>query len=371
MRMEKTKEATRDYPSFSRTPWTLWETLYARRSHRKYLPYNLSADLEGALREALHLALVARGAGEGSLIAVTDPRLVAEFRRRAHKGAPNKINLWLTRAPILGFLALAVPGEDAKAERPRELPHAAMAAQDVVLWLTERGLGTCWLGGVNQEEVRKVLGLSRDRVVPAAVSFGKPKPRVKAPDFDHLVYRTISRHRKPLPSVARLQSMDVPYAPPDWEGVSLSVSPIQDVEGLLREVPRRKESDGDAPLEPALEACLEAARIAPSAANAQRWCFVAVTEEQKLVELAAACDVDAAWRAAVVGMGKPGGWEATFFEKPFFMLDLPIAFSHLSLMAASLGLAVDVRLDGFDEGRVSNLVKNAGDYRVAGVMGIR
>ncbi|MCL6500340.1 MAG: enoyl-CoA hydratase/isomerase family protein [Firmicutes bacterium] len=50
--MERTKEATRDYPSFSRTPWTLWETLFARRSHRKYLPDNMSADLEGALREA-------------------------------------------------------------------------------------------------------------------------------------------------------------------------------------------------------------------------------------------------------------------------------------------------------------------------------
>lgn len=305
--MERTKEATRDYPSFARTPWTLWETLYARRSHRKYLPGNLDPDLEGALRHALRLALEARGAGEGSLLAVTDPHLVAEFRRRAHRGAPNKINLWLTRAPILGFLALAVPAGDAKAERPRELPRAVMAAQDVVLWLTERGLGTCWLGGVNQQEVRKLLGLGRDMAVPAAVSFGKPKPRVKAPDFDHLVYRTISRHRRPLPAVARLQGMDGPYVVRDWEGVSLSVSPVQDVEGLLRGILQGKESDGDVPLEPALEACLEAARIAPSAGNAQRWCFVAVTGEERLARLAAACDVDAAWRAAVVGMGRPGG----------------------------------------------------------------
>lgn len=369
--MERTKEPTRDYPSLSRTPWTFWETLYARRSHRKYLPVDAEADPVAGLREILRLALAARGAGEENLIPVTDARLVEEIKRRAHKGAPNKINLWLTRAPLLGFLVLAVSAEDVGRRRPRELPRAAMAAEDCVLWLTERGMGTCWLGGVNQEEVRKALGLIEDTVIPAVISFGRPKPRVRASDFDHLVYRTISRRRKPLSAVARWQNMEQAYSLAEPCGKRFSASAIQDVEGLLRNLTDRDESRGDVPLRLALEACLEAARIAPSAGNAQRWCFVVVSEEEGLDALSSACGTEGQWRGAVAGLGHPGGWEATFFEKPFWMVDLPIALSHLSLMAASMDLAVDLCLEGMDERRINRLLKIPGGLRLVGVMGIR
>ena len=33
---EPTKKATRDYYSYSDTPWSIWNVLYGRRSHRKY-----------------------------------------------------------------------------------------------------------------------------------------------------------------------------------------------------------------------------------------------------------------------------------------------------------------------------------------------
>ncbi|MDI6874450.1 nitroreductase family protein [Candidatus Solincola sp.] len=369
--MERTKEPTRDYLSLSRTPWTFWETLYARRSHRKYLPMERESGLEKRLREAVSLAVSARGAEEGDLLVVTDTGTVEGIKRRAHRGAPNKINLWLSRAPVYGFLVLAVPAEDVRSETPRRLTRAVVAAQDTVLWLTEQGLGTCWLGGINQEEVRQALRLEAGTVVPALVSFGKPKPRVRAADFDHLVYRTISRHRKPLPAVARWQSLENPFPVGEGEPASLSTSPTQDVAGLLRWMAEDRSGGGDVPLKLGLEACLEAARLAPSAGNAQRWRFVAVTGEGNLVEIAEACGAVEDWRAAVVGLGQPGGWEATFFEKPFWMVDLPIAFSHLTLMAASLGWSVGLRLDGFDVGRAARAVGMTPEFRLAGIMGIR
>ena len=370
--MEQTKAPTRDYPSYSDTPWTLWDTLYARRSHRKYMPGSIDPDLMGRLEDVRRLAVTARGAGEGSLVLVTDAQRVQGIKRRAHKGMQGKINLWLDRAPLAGFLALALPREDVRSGRPRRLPPAAAAAEDLVLWLTEAGLGTCWLGGLNQGEVKEVLGLGRDTFVSALICFGRPKPQAKARDVDYLMYRRISRKRKLLSDIAYLENMDNPYRLPRLEIGPFSASTVQDVAGLLRQLQERRESDRRAPLALALEACCEAARIAPSAGNTQAWRFVAVTGEDALRELAGACGAGGKWRLAVAGLGSPDqGFLYERMEKPFWMIDLPIAFSQMSLLAASMDLAVDLRLAGFDEEAVNAAVGARPPLRTVGVMGIR
>lgn len=369
--MEKTKKPTRDYASLAANPWTIWDTLYARRSHRKYIPTIMDEGLLASLEEFMRLALEVRGAARESILLVSEPERVEEIKRRAHKGAAQKINLWLNRSPLLGFLVLALPVQDVREERPSQLPRSVMAAEDCVLWLTERELGTCWLGGINHSEVKDILRLEEDLVVPAAISFGKPKPRVRARDYDHLVYHTLSRHRKPLSAIAYRESMEAPFEAGGAVTARVEVSEVQDTAGLLKSLREREVSGEGIPLELALEACLEAARVAPSASNAQRWRFVAVTDAGKVRDLAEVCGSRAAWRAAVVGLGRQGAWEYTFFEKHFWMIDLPIAFSHLTLMAASMCLAVDLILEGFDAEAVGRLVAMTPGYHVAGVMGIR
>lgn len=369
--MERTKKPTRDYPSLAAGPWTVWDTLYARRSHRKYMPAITDEGLFASLEEFLRLAQEVRGAGRESILLVPEPERVEEIKRRAHRGTAQKINLWLNRSPLLGFLVLTLPAQDVSGERPCLLPRAVMAAEDCVLWLTERGLGTCWLGGINHSEVKEALRLEEGLVVPAAISFGKPKPRVRARDYDHLVYHTLSRHRRPLSAIAYRESMEVPFQVGGPVSGPVEVSGVQDVAGLIKDLREREVSEGEVPLELALEACLEAARIAPSASNAQRWRFIAVTDAGKVKDLAEICGSRTAWRAAVVGLGRQGAWEYTFFERHFWMIDLPIAFSHLTLMAASMRLAVDMVLDGFDAEAIGRLVAMVPGYHVAGVMGIR
>ncbi|MDD3718167.1 MAG: nitroreductase family protein [Actinomycetota bacterium] len=370
--MEQTKEPTRDYPSYSSTPWGLWEVLYGRRSHRKYLQYEVGPEWKASLEKVVKLALETRGADGESLLVVTDERLVERIRTRLHKGVQGKINLWLNRSPLLGFLVLALPKQDVRSERPRDLPLTAMAAEDVVLWLTESGMGTCWLGGINQGEIKSALGLGREHFVAAVIPFGKPKPRVKARDLDHLMYRSISRKRKPIPAIACLETIDRPYALPDIAEERFSASSVQDVAGLLRQLREKRESADGVPLDLAVDACLEAARIAPSAGNTQKWLFVAVAGEQALRGLAGACGVDGGWKAAVVGVGDTvTGFLYEKMEKPFWMIDLPIAFSQMSLMAASMGLALDLSLRDIDEAAVNALVGLRPPLRAVGVMGIR
>ncbi len=286
----------------------------------------------------MRLALAVRGAAEDSLLVVTDAGTVERIKKRLHKGMQGKINLWLNRSPVQGFLVLALPKSDVRAERPRELPLTATAAEDVVLWLTEAGMGTCWLGGLSQKEMREILGLGKETFVSAVIPFGKPKPRVKAMDMDHMMYRQISRKRKPLPEIACQESMDRPYELPEIGRGSFAAASIQDITGLLDQLRERRESTADVPLHLAIDACLEAARIAPSAGNVQNWHFIAVRDEDALRDLAAACGAEGAWRAAIVGVGDPDMSRLyEKMEKPFWMIDIPIAFSQMSLMAVLHG----------------------------------
>jgi nitroreductase len=370
--MEQTKEPTRDYPSFSSTPWALWKVLYARRSHRKYLPGETGEDFMKHLEEVVRLAVSVRGAAADTLILITERDLVERIRTRLHKGMQGKINLWLNRSPLMGFLVLALPKEDTRSERPRDLPLAAMAAEDVVLWLTEEGMGTCWLGGISQKEIKNALGLGRETFVPAVIPFGKPKPRVKARDMDHVMYRQISRKRRPLSGIAYLETIDRQYTLPALDKKTFAASDTQDVEGLLRQLGEKRDSEADVPLDLAIDACFEAARISPSAGNAQKWHFIAVSEEDALRKLARACGVESAWQAAIVGVGDVEmGFLYERMEKPFWMIDLPIALSQMSLMAASMGLAVDLGVSGIDETAVNAIAGLKPPLRGVGVMGIR
>jgi nitroreductase len=367
--MEATKKATRDYPSFSQSPWGLWDVLYARRSHRKYLPLKPDEGFMGVLNETVRLAITTREAEQGSILVVCEDDRVEEIRKKCKKGMEGKINLWLARTSLCGFLVLALPGSDLKSDRPQKLPHTAMAAEDIILWLSEEGLGTCWLGGFHQGEVKEILGLQKEIGVPAIITLGKPKRKIKAMDYDNLVYRRLSRHRKPLPEIAYLENMRRHYILEDMSAKTFAASSTQDIRGLLRKLGGDDPGEGDVPLELALEACLEAARVAPSAGNAQQWRFVVVTGD-KTRELATACETPHAWRAAIVGAGFPGGMQG-FSERSFWMLDLPIAFSHMSLMAVSMDLAVDLQVEGFDAEKVNALAGLEPELSAVGVMGIR
>ena len=369
--MRQTKKATRDYRSYSETSWDIWDVMYARRSNRKYLPAQLSGEFTGSLEEIVGLAGGVRGAGSESIIPVTDQAKADLLSRRLLKGIRSKINLWLARAPVSGFLVIAVPAGDMGAARPRELPLAVMAVEDCVLWLTAAGMGTCWLGGVNQREIAGVLGLAGDIAIPVIVCLGKPKPTGRSVSYDSFTVRTMSRRRKPLSDIASVEYADRQYPALDISSSPFSAVPVQEVTGLLERV-RDKPVSQKPSLELVVDACLEAARIAPSASNLQKWRFVLVKDKKNLDQLSDLSGGVAGgrWRAAIVAAGQEGGLGQIILEKPFWMIDVPIALSHMSLMAASMGCGAEVRVDGIDEGGINRMVRLPSGVRTVGVLGI-
>jgi nitroreductase len=368
-----TKAPTRDYQALSGSPWQLWDTLYARRSHRKYLPMELDHGAASDLLSVAGLACEARGASPESIMVVTEPEKVAEVKRRAYKGLVGKINIWLGRAPLAAVLVLNLPAADVRSSRPVELMKAVMAAEDVVLWLTERGLGTCWLAGVSEREIMSATGLSNERAVPVIIVVGKPAlEKPKTASFGGVSYQMMSRRRKPLGRIAAFENATVPYQAGVLRPEGFSA--VQgDVTALLELLRDRKAglTDAPPPLDLTIDACLEAGRVAPSANNSQPWLFVVVREKDRLFDLSGLCSISGGFarQAAIVVAGQRRRIES-LIEKPFWAIDVPIAMSHVSLMAVSLGHAPSVLTEGIDEAGTSKLARLPKGMRVAGVIGL-
>jgi len=115
----------------------------------------------------------------------------------------------------------------------------------------------------------------------------------------------------------------------------------------------------------AVSACIEAARLAPSACNAQPWKFVIVDDEKLKRDVGEA--------AASIGMNKfcpsapcivavvqekpnlTSGIGSVIKDKEFTLLDIGIAAEHFCLAAAELGLGTCM-VGWFDEKKVQKLL---------------
>lgn len=113
-----------------------------------------------------------------------------------------------------------------------------------------------------------------------------------------------------------------------------------------------------------LEQILEAARLAPSACNAQPWKFVVVTDPQLAKEIGKATAglgmnkfaKDAPVHILVVeeSMNITSFLGAKIKDKYFPLIDIGIATSHITLAAESLGLGSCI-LGWFDEKEIKRL----------------
>jgi nitroreductase len=119
----------------------------------------------------------------------------------------------------------------------------------------------------------------------------------------------------------------------------------------------------------ALEAILEAARLAPSASNRQAWRFVVVTCAHRRAELArlarrqdfvAQAPVVIAAVALEPDRVMPCGVEA-------YAVDLGIAVDHMTLAATSLGLGTCC-IGAFDQDRVRRLLGIPEQYKVVALL---
>ena len=116
---------------------------------------------------------------------------------------------------------------------------------------------------------------------------------------------------------------------------------------------------------------LDAARLAPSANNSQIWRFLVIDGEHLLREVAALSGKPAfaGSRTVIVACAEPWIVGRRGREQPFFMIDVPIALSHVVLAARERGVSVSLSFE-FDEQRVMKLIDAPKGYRGVALVAI-
>ncbi len=146
------------------------------------------------------------------------------------------------------------------------------------------------------------------------------------------------------------------------------------LEFILRRQSERKYKDKPVEQEK-LDRVLEAARMAPSACNAQPWKFIAVTDKELLSRIADAASAKLLGMNTFIGQApviivivrekpnfssKVGG---TIKSKDYSLIDIGIATENICLQALAEGLGTCI-IGWFDEGRLRSILGIPSSKRV-------
>ena len=133
---------------------------------------------------------------------------------------------------------------------------------------------------------------------------------------------------------------------------------------ILKRQSDRKYAPGKVSTEDIMK-CIEAARMSPSACNAQPWKFVVVDDRGKLNEMADAAEgmgmnkfthgVPVMVAVVLEKMNFSAKVGSLVKNKDYCMLDLGMAVEHFCLQAADLGLGTCI-MGWFDEKRIARLL---------------
>ncbi len=137
------------------------EAIQKRRSIRKYEHRKLPPEALGRLLEAARTAPSSGNLQAWDMIVVQDDDLKA----RLAKASGNQGFVGECSAYFIGV---------AKRGVYYELVDLAIALDHLSLRATELGLGTCWIGDFQPEEISRILGIPFDREVMICMTVGYP-----------------------------------------------------------------------------------------------------------------------------------------------------------------------------------------------------
>jgi nitroreductase len=203
-------------------------------------------------------------------------------------------------------------------EKPLFMMNMGFRLEQMILFATGLGLGTCWIGGLfTEKRIGAFLGLNKAERVIVLTPLGYPDTSSYGRTIHSIVHLSgpQSRRRKPLERIV---------FGPQWG------SPLETKDEELLEV-------------------LECTRLAPSWANTQPWRFLVDKNETIAV-------ADASGRNLSVRDGKH-----------YYRLDVGIAMAHFFLAAKELGSEGKWEVTGFDPARVAEKHAVPPGYEVLGI----
>jgi nitroreductase len=203
-------------------------------------------------------------------------------------------------------------------EKPLFMMNTGFRMEQVILFATTQGLGTCWIGGLfTEKRIGAFLGLDKTERVIAMTPLGYPDTSFYGRTIHSIVHlsRPDTRRRKPLAEIVFGSQWGRPLETQD--------------SGLLE--------------------VLECTRLAPSWANTQPWRFL--VDGKEIIALA-----DASGKNLSVRDGKH-----------YYRLDAGIAMAHFFLAAGELGWKGSWHVTEFDPAQVAEQHAIPAGYEVLGI----
>jgi nitroreductase len=174
-----------------------FEAITTRKSVRSYEPTPVPKEKLERILEAARLAPSAIRIQPWHFIVVTD----AEKRKELSRGMFAK---FLNEAPVV-----IVACGDTKASPDWCVVDVSIATENLVLAATNEGLGTCWVGSFNEEQVKMLLKIPEQFTVIALIAVGYGREKFS-------LTRSISaavRGRKKLEDIASAEEYGKSYLP--------------------------------------------------------------------------------------------------------------------------------------------------------------
>ena len=111
----------------------------------------------------------------------------------------HQLGAMAASGPYLADAAVAIAVVTEGARAPLIDGTRAISSMQLVAW--EEGLGSCWVGSVDREGVKRLLGIPEACEVITVLPFGYPTEGVKK----------LKKRRKPLEQIAHRERFGTPY----------------------------------------------------------------------------------------------------------------------------------------------------------------
>jgi len=172
----------------------VFEALKMRKSVRAYQETPVPKEALKRILEAGRIAPSASNRQPWHFIVVTE----SEKRKVISKGPYAK---FVTESPVV-IVGLG----DSKASPNWYIVDVSIALENMVLAATAEGLGTCWIGGFIEDEVRQLLGIPKNLKIVSLLSVGYPLEKTDAGGRPRLV-----RPRKSLQEITSSEKYGQAY----------------------------------------------------------------------------------------------------------------------------------------------------------------
>lgn len=137
--------------------------------------------------EGARLTGSSRNTQQWNFVVVHDPETLKELGKRASTGP------YIADAPLA--IAVVVP------DSPVGYIDGTRAAQDMMLVAWEAGIGSNWVGNVNNEAVKELLNVPRELMILTVIPFGYPAQEIG----------TGTKDRKPLQEIMHAERFGQPF----------------------------------------------------------------------------------------------------------------------------------------------------------------